>query len=77
MSRTPRQAQARVDEARASLRAAERERDEVFAQWYETEFAHTGRAHGLVSAIAAEAGIPDRVESVRQAIKRGRKQGQS
>ena len=72
MSLTPRQAQARVDEARASLRAAERERDEAFAAWWKRETDSTGRTHGVIARLAAEAGIPDRSESVRQAVKRGR-----
>lgn len=72
MTLAPRQAQARVDEARASLRAAERERDESFAAWWEREADATGRTHGVIARLAAEAGIPDRSESVRQAVKRGR-----
>lgn len=72
MTLTPRQAQARVDEARASLRAAERERDEAFAAWWKREIDATGRAHGVIARLASEAGVPDRSESVRQAVKRGR-----
>ena len=72
MTLDPRQAQARVDKARASLRAAERARDETFAAWWKREIDATGRAHGVIARLASEAGIPDRPESVRQAVKRGR-----
>ena len=77
MSFSPQQAQARVDAARAALRDVERDRDEAFVAWWKRESDTAGRTHGVIARLAAEAGIPDRHESVRQAVKRGRKQGQS
>ena len=73
MTLTPRQAQARVDESRASLRAAERDRDAAFAAWHADALDTVGRAHGLYAALAREAGLPtDRRQSVMDAVKRGR-----
>lgn len=73
MNLSPQEAQARVDEARALLRAAERERDAAFAAWYAEQLAHEGRAHGLYARLAREAGLSVELrQSVINAVKRGR-----
>lgn len=68
----PRQAQERVEQARASLRAAERDRDASFAAWCEDD-AEANGTHGTITRLAAEVDRSDRFESVRQAVKRGRR----